>query len=206
MINIQRVNAETGQITEVIELDITISANLQHSMTVTQFPVEQGAFVSDHAEEQPAQVTIQSMVSATPLRIISVSPFIDSGRPRAAFEIMKELQTSKELVRIVTDVETYDNMALTSLSAPRNIQTKNSLLFTAVFQELRLASSQIVTLPDDEEVQQTASVKEEGGKVVPKPTESDKDKAKAASTLYKYSGGQSAEEFIDAAIKEAEAQ
>jgi hypothetical protein len=184
MIHIQRVNAETGAISEIVSLDATLEVNIAQAMIVTAFPVEEGADISDHAQKQPVSVTIRSLVSATPLRIFSLGALSGDGRPRAAFEIMTELQETKELVRIVTDLATYDNMALTSFNTPRRQDTKNALLFTAIFREVRLVSSQIVTLPPEEDVQQTATVKEEGGKVEPKPTESETEEAKA-SLLYR---------------------
>ena len=184
MINIQRVNAETGQAAEVIQLDATLDVNLTHNMSVTSFPVEDGADISDHAQEQPATVTIRSLVSATPLRIFSFNPIIGDARPRAALEVMLELQANRELVRIVTDLKTYESMMLISFNAPRRKDTKNALLFTAVFQEVIVVSSQVVTLPPEEEVQETATVKEEGGKVTPKPTESEAETEKA-SLLYR---------------------
>lgn len=182
MINIQRVI--NGTPSEVIQLDATLEVSLSHSMVVTSSPVEDGASISDHAQEQPASVTIRSLVSATPLRIFSFNPIIGDARPRAALEVMLELQSNRELVRIVTDLKTYDSMALTNFNAPRRADTKNALLFTATFQEVRLVSSEIVTLPPDEETQVTASVGEEGGKVTAPPTDSEGETEKA-SLLYR---------------------
>ena len=175
MINIQRLDAQ-GQISEIIQLDATLDATLTHTMTVTDFPVEDGANISDHAQQQPAVVTIRRLVSATPLRLFAFGLRRGRARPRQAFEILVELQNTRELVRIVTDLRTYDNMALTNFSAPRRTDTKNALLFTATFREVRIVSSEIVTLSPDEDVQKTATKKEEGGKIttdpdVPKATE-----------------------------------
>lgn len=188
MIHIQRVNPETGAISEVLQLDTTIDANLSHRMTVTRFPVEDGADISDHAQKQPEVVTIRSLVSATPFRIFSLGALSGDARPRGAFEILDELQKNSELVRVVTDLKTYDNMALTNFDAPRRQDTKNALFFTAIFHELRIVSSQIVTLPPEEDVQQTATSKEEGGKVAPKPTESETE-VEEASLLYRTLNG-----------------
>ena len=184
MIHIQRVNSETGAISEVITLDATLDVNITHTLLVTDFPVEDGADISDPAQKQPVSVTLRSLVSATPLRIFSFNIIIGDARPRAAFEVLEELQNSKELVRIVTDLRTYDTMMLTSFNAPRRQDTKNALLFTAVFREVRLVSSQIVTLPPEEDVEQTATSKEEGGKVTPTPTESETE-VEEASFLYR---------------------
>ncbi len=179
MIHIQRVS-DTGAITEVITLDATLDVNITHNMTVTDFPVEDGASISDHVQPQPVSVAIRGLVSSTPLRIISFDVIVGDARPRAAFEILTEIQDNKELVRIVTDLRTYDNMALTSLNAPRRQDTKNALLFTALFREVKIVSSQIVQLPPEDDVQQTATVKEEGGKVTPPPTESEAVTAKGS--------------------------
>ena len=184
MIHIQRVNPETGQVSEIIELDVTLDATLSGVMTVTSFPVEDGVDISDHAQKQPDTVSFRALVSSTPLRFFSFSPIIGDARPRAAFEILTELQETPELVRIVTDLKTYDSMGLISLSAPRRSDTKHALMFTATFREVRIVSSQVVTLPPEEQVQQTATKKEEGGKVTPKPTESTTE-AEEASLLYR---------------------
>lgn len=184
MINIERVNPETGAISQVIQLDATLDATLSHTMTVTDFPVEDGSSISDHAQKQPDRVTIRSVVSATPLRVISFDP----GRPRAGFEVLDELQINKELVRIVTDLKTYDNMMMTSLDAPRRKDTKNALMFTASFREVRIVSSQVVTLPPDEDVQETATKKVEGGHVTAPPTESARDIENTDSLLVQLLG------------------
>ena len=188
MISIQRVNPETGQISQVIELDITIDANLSHSMTVTDFPVEDGASISDHAQKQPDVVSIRSMVSATPLRIFSFNPIIGDARPRAAFEIMEALQENVELVRVTTDLKTYDNMALTNFNAPRRQDTKNALLFTATFKHMNVVSSEIVTLPPEQDVQETATKKAEGGKVTPDPDVPEAIEAKASLLIRSLQG------------------
>lgn len=187
MIHIQRITS-TGNISEVITLDATLDANLSHTLNVTDFPVEDGSSISDHAQKQPDVVTLRGVVSSTPLRIVSLDALTGDARPRAAFEVLEELQNSKELVRIVTDLKTYDNMALTTLAAPRRQDTTNALFFTATFRELRLVSSQIVQLPPEEDVEQTATSKEEGGKVAPKPTESESEVEKA-SLLYRALNG-----------------
>ena len=181
MINIQRLR--DGQPSEVIQLDATLDVNLTHNMSVTSFPVEDGADISDHAQEQPATVTIRSLVSATPLRIFSFNPIIGDARPRLALEVMLELQTNRELVRIVTDLKTYESMALISFNAPRRKDTKNALLFTAVFQEVIVVSSQEVTLPAEEEVQVTAPAKVKGGKITAKPAD-DPQTTAGDSVLY----------------------
>ena len=182
MINIQRVDADTGQVSEIIELDATLDVSMTHAMTVTEFPVESGAAISDHTQIQPASVTIRSLVSSTPMRLFSFNPIVGNARPRAAFEILEELQVSSELVRVVTDLKTYDNMALLNFTTPRRTDTKNAILFTATFREVRVVSSEVVQLSPDEDVQETATPAEEGGAVTPPPAAA--PVAAEASILY----------------------
>ena len=188
MINIQRVDPDTGNPSEVINLDVTLDASLSHSMTVTEFPVEDGASISDHAQVMPARVTIRSIVSSTPLRVFSFDPIVGDARPRAAFEVMTELQTNKERVRIVTDRKTYDDMMLTGLDTPIRKDTKHAFMFTASFREVRIVSSQVVTLPPEQDVQETATKKVEGGKVTPAPTASATDIVNTDSLLVQLLG------------------
>ena len=92
MIKIQRVNPETGQASDIIEIDATLSVNLSHSAAVPSFPVEGGATISDHKQTLPDVVTISGIISSTPLRVVSFNPIIGDARPRAAFEILDELR------------------------------------------------------------------------------------------------------------------
>lgn len=183
MIKLQRVNPETDQASDILEIDATPNVNLSHSMNVTAFPVEGGATISDHTQKLPEVVTISGIVSSTPLRLFSFNPIIGDARPRAAFEILKELQESGELIRVVTDLKTYDSMVLTNLSAPRRADTKHAVFFTATFTEVAVVSSEIVVLPPEEQVQQTATKKQEVGKVTPKPQDDPKKREKAASYM-----------------------
>ena len=183
MIKLQRVNPETGQATDIIEIDVTPNVNLSHSMNVTSFPVEGGATISDHTQKLPEVVTISGIISSTPLRFISATPIIGDARPRAAFEILRELEVSSELIRVVTDLRTYDSMVLTNLSAPRRADTKHAVFFTATFTEVVVVSSEIVVLPPEEQVQQTATKKQDLGKVAPKPQDDPVKGAKAASYM-----------------------
>ena len=184
MIKIQRVNPETGQASDILQIDVTPNVNLSHSMAVTSFPVEGGATISDHAQKLPEVVTISGIISSTPLRVISFTPIIGDARPRAGFEILTELEDSSELVRIVTDLKTYDSMALTNLSAPRRADTKHAVFFTATFTEITVVSSEVVVLPPEEQVQQTATKKQEVGKVTPKPQDDPVKRGKAASVAF----------------------
>ena len=185
MIKIQRVNPQTGQASDIIEIDATINANLSHSVAVTSFPVEGGATISDHAQKLPEVVTISGIISSTPLRLVSLNPIIGDERPRAAFEILDELEKSSELVRLVTDLKTYDSMALTNPNAPRRADTKHAVFFTATFTEITVVSSEVVVLPPEEQVQETATKKQELGKVTAKPQDDPVKKAKAASVLFR---------------------
>lgn len=185
MIKLQSVDPETGEASEIIELDATLNVNLSHSMAVTAFPVEGGATISDHTQKLPEVVTISGIISATPLRFISFTPIIGDARPRAAFEILTELQKSGELIRVVTDLKTYDSMALTNLNAPRRADTKHAVFFTATFTEVQLVSSEIVVLPDEEEIQKTGTEKTQVGKVAAKTQDDPAKKGKAASVLFR---------------------
>jgi hypothetical protein len=137
-----------------IELDASLSESHQFGSEVTQFPVEDGSVITDHIQNKPDQVSINGFVTNTPVRsfaeVVSavdlVRPSGVSGRTELAFEGLERLHRERALVTIVTNLKTYDDMALTSLTIPRNAAIGDTLEFSADFVKVVKVTSAVVAV------------------------------------------------------------
>lgn len=168
---------------DTIELDASISESHVGEVEVTEHPVEQGANISDHARPKPETLSIEGVVSNTPVsrkQVLKIQNGIGSAESNAddvrfrpewaesAYTKLRSLKDSGILVTVVTKLRTYTNMALKNLSVPRNAQTGEVLRFTAQFLQIKVVQNKSITLPV--ELPKTKPV-EGRGKQVAKPAE-----------------------------------
>ena len=144
---------------DTLWLDASLKEDHDLEVDVTDHPVETGASVSDHARPKPREVTIEGVVSNTPLSTLQArqaqtaegtSILSTAGQPavrgkpgwaESAFATLEALWTVPKLITIVTGLKTYDNMLLTSLKVPRDDKTGDVLKFTAKFKQVRLVKN-----------------------------------------------------------------
>lgn len=138
----------------IIELDATISENHDYTATVTQFPVENGTVISDHIFNQPVRLSLECLISDSPLSnsgnplvtaANTLSSFfsVNSGptRTTSVFDDLMRLYQKREIFRVDTGLRIYNNMAITSLSVPRTSNTGQSLIFRMEMIQVRFAQT-----------------------------------------------------------------
>lgn len=133
-----------------------------NQMRITQHPVEVGAAITDHAYKLPTRVQIRAAsafgsatagpVSAIQSIVNSVASIIpkptDPSQLQALYDVILGIQSQRSFVTLVTGKRTYSNMLLETLSVTTDEKTENVLSFVADFQEVLLARTQIVSVPD----------------------------------------------------------
>lgn len=149
---------------DTIELDCTVSEAHNGEVEVTEHPVEEGANISDHARVKPPTLTLEGMVSNTPLnqgqhrrKVTSKEGFVFettattdqiTGQPgimESAFTKLQELREKAMPITVITRLKTYTNMVLTSLVVPRNASTGEALRFTATFRNVIIIKNRTTT-------------------------------------------------------------
>lgn len=183
---------------DTIELDASISESHMGEVEITEHPVEQGANVSDHARPKPDILTIEGMVSNTPVNRSQNQRKIESqgfqltsatnadsivGQPgvaETAYTKLLALKDSGKLITVATKLRAYQNMILKSLTVPRDSKTGDVLRFQATFQRIRIAQNKAVDLPIKEPQHKPKTNK---GKKPSKPTDNPEPYRSAAKTL-----------------------
>jgi hypothetical protein len=134
---------------------------------VTKNPVEVGAEVSDHFYVLPTVVSLQIIVSNTPLReaqddIVSKDGFGSTGaktRASAAWIILKKIQGSAKPFTVQTGFERLTDMVITSMSAERTSETSGALICDIVLTRINLTRTRSILLPIDTVKYQADKVK-----------------------------------------------
>lgn len=122
-----------------ISLDATLSEDHSFTAKATQFPLENGSFVSDHVEVAPIRLNIRGIISDTPLNMLS-----DFNRSIDNFNRLTRLFETKAILSVITGIRVYQNMVMTSLNVPRDVETGQSLTFEIDLQEMRFVSQNLV--------------------------------------------------------------
>jgi hypothetical protein len=131
-----------------LALDAALSENHSFESEVSQFPVEDGSIITDHIVNKPDSVTINGLVTDSPIDLAVLFSSLGSVRSQAAFELLEELHRTREPVKIVTNLKVYESMAMRSLSIPKNAKVGSALEFTATFVQIRIVTSETVLTED----------------------------------------------------------
>lgn len=148
-------------------VDAFVSETHQYDSEVTEFPVEQGSAISDNIRPKPVIVTVEGIVSDTPIgRIVDArngastdgSAFVGTNDQATAIQranaqttpstdaltAMLAIRDARQPVTIVTTLTRFENMVMTGFSVPRDSTTGAALRFSATFQQITIVSNQRV--------------------------------------------------------------
>ncbi len=131
------------------DVDAAITEEHAFDADVTDYAVEKGSNISDNIRSRPAKVTIEGVVSDTPLTEMARTRAASggSGPPsQDALAHLEKIRDDREPVTIVTSLRLYENMALESLSIPRSKDTGDALRFRAVFKQIRFVTNARTTV------------------------------------------------------------
>ncbi len=128
------------------EVDVFTSEEHSHPAEVTEFPVEDGADVSDNIRSRPVTVTVEGYVSDTPIG--RMAELRDSGSVpgNECYQRLLDVRESGEPVTLITSLGTFTNMALEDLSVPRSSDDGAGLRFSARFKQIKLAKNERSTI------------------------------------------------------------
>lgn len=154
---------------DAVELDCTVSELHQADVEITEHPTEEGADVTDHVRPKPVQLTLEGIISNTPINRTQARRVVDAqgtqltttsledairgqvGYAEEAFVKLTEIKDEGRLITVVTPLKSYSNMVIRSLSVPRDARTGDALRFTAMLQEIRVVRNKTTTVVSSNE-------------------------------------------------------
>lgn len=173
---LQGVLRETFSGVAGIVIDATVSEEHRSTCELTENPVEEGAKITDHVQLQPSELTIEGVITDSPLGyaligniqniVRSVSTlFGQASRSIDAYKDLLDLQKSRKPFTVITGLKRYENMILTELSVPRTAETGNAIHFRAVMKEIRIVKSKASTLSNSSIPSLAKKAKDVGSKL-----------------------------------------
>lgn len=124
-------------------IDAALSEEHAFDSEVTMFPVESGADITDHVRAQPITVTIEGVVSDTPIGLMrDVRNGTTTLPSNDALAKLIEIRDAREPITVETTLRVYDNMVMTSLQVPQNSKIGDALRFKAVFTQIHLVTNE----------------------------------------------------------------
>lgn len=173
-----------------IVVDATVRERHEYSAAVTDHPIEEGGFITDHIYENPRIVTVEGEITDSPVMFFSVLGGLSNRRVEAYDQLVK-LYQQKDIVTLVTGLKIYTDMVIQNLVFPREQNTGKRLQFTAEFKEVRKVSSQVVGVVNAsaENEDKVSGSKDLGRQETTPPTTPQETKAREKSVLLDILGG-----------------
>lgn len=169
----------------VLTLDASVSQTHGATASVTSHPVEDGADVSDHVRLEPVVLTIQGIVSATPLGEGTTGPY--DGREIDGWATLVSLVEQRKPITIITTLRSYADMVLTSVTTTRE-KGARAIYPQIEARQVRIVKTLTTALPP-EKVKKPAQkatapkTKELGAQATAAPTEAQQAKTLGAAAV-----------------------
>jgi hypothetical protein len=128
-----------------IVADVVISEEHEDESVITKHPVEEGAVISDHAYDQPAEVTLTYGWSMT-----SSLNNDNEGDAflRNVYQSLLQLKSQRIPFKIFTGKRLYQNMLIQRIHVTTERGTENFLYVMINCQEVLMATTQTVQISD----------------------------------------------------------
>lgn len=118
-------------------IDATISIARERSSEVTDNPVEDGSAFADNIRPLPLMLTLDCVVSDTPIGQAAVARAGATTLPSSdARALLTRIHTARQPITIQTDTDTFESMAVQSITDTEDAGTGEALRFRAVFKQV----------------------------------------------------------------------
>lgn len=133
--------------------DTTVTITHDFSNSVTEHPVETGVSFSDHVQVKNNRFTLSGVFGAFTLNQYA-GDNIGYGKDRVkdAYTFLTRLRNDREVFTLVSKYDVYENCVIESLSIPVNADSATSLYFDLNIVQIRVASTESVSLVKVENV------------------------------------------------------
>jgi len=129
-----------------LTFDALIESDESWDADVPVFPVETGFEVSDSVILRPIKLNMRLYLTNTPVtwrKLHGNSPH----RVQEVLECLRQIYLRKEAITVKTNEADYVNMAIVSISLPKNIEVGEAREIPISFQQIRTVEAATTTIP-----------------------------------------------------------
>ena len=140
-----------------IPMDARVGSTYRFSSDVTEFPVESGATITDHVHRRPDEISIEGMVSDTPVNELPTHlglrgdrEYQPAGiRSQAAFDALFIAWRDALILTVVTEYLIFEDMIVRSFEVPRSPERGEAVWFSASLVKINTVETLTATLPPE---------------------------------------------------------
>ena len=133
-----------------LSLDVLVTENIKLPSEVTKYPVEDGSEeISDHITQQNEELSITGRIANTEILSFQFGPGIT--KLVDAVDQLRNMHKARQLVKVVTGLGTYTDMAFTNLTVNRSNGSDGGywLDINADLRKIKKVSLKTAELPPD---------------------------------------------------------
>lgn len=129
---------DTG--TEKLIFDAIFSTQYEHTLNITEHPIQTGADITDHAYKEADVLTFDIGMSDAMESIIPGQFGGTSSRSINAYKKLKELQDQRLPIKVITRLGSYDNMMIETISSTDDNKTTYGLRANVTLKQIFVVS------------------------------------------------------------------
>lgn len=130
-----------------VEFDVSENETHESTAKATSHPVESGAEISDHIQQDPDTLDLQVVVSNTPILSEIEASVLTPNRAEDAYNVLRNIKETGRLVTVFTTLREYTNMAIVRISVTRNAPKGDVAAMSLRLQHIRTATSETIDAP-----------------------------------------------------------
>ena len=127
-------------------IDASVSENHSRNSDVTSYPVEESGDITDNIRNLPIEITIDGIVSDSPLNDVALERSDGALPSEDALALFEKIYADREPVTIISSLMPYTNMAMKTLTIPKDSRTGKALRFSVVFKQIELITNNRTTI------------------------------------------------------------
>jgi len=178
---------------------------------LTNLTVEEGDSISDHVTEEPDTIEIEAFIGQTDFKTAMGSSDTDlskveipddpKSRIRQAYHELLRMKRERQTVDVVTGLDTFTDMVITTFNISRDVETGEDLPFTMSFQKIKTVKSEEtqISVSSSGSGDQAAGIANVGNVGTNKINDDDNSMKERYRMHYRASGGKypTREEFFE---------
>ena len=125
-------------------IDAFISEHYKFGNSVTDIPMEDGSYASDHAVENAAEIHITGFMGG--VEFAGSAGGDPKTRITEAYLELMRLKSERQPIDLVTGLDTYPDMLITSFEVDRDSTNGNDFPFEMTFKQIRIIKSETTAI------------------------------------------------------------
>jgi Dit-like phage tail protein len=170
-----------------LELDATILEAPEFTSVPTKNVIESGADVTDHVTNDPISLSIEGIVTNTPVGIFqSLRALTSTNAWQDALNFLLKLWEDRVPFDFVGGLQVYENMIITNFSPTRTPRTGDALEFRMTMKQIKTIETEVVAITKFSEDIKHSGQKEQSLGSQPTEAATAKAQEKGSSVLAKW--------------------